>query len=160
MAAGTIAVRATFTCQTAIIATPTFRKGSTASSRTMMGASMRVQVVRQTRVSPKPPDFGLKTPSFSSTVTAINGIDVIAGNHFVYMVECADGSLYTGYTTDIDRRMREHNDGTGAKYTRGRTPVELRYVEHFEKRGQALSREYEIKSLSTPNKWALIESRP
>ncbi len=76
--------------------------------------------------------------------------------HWVYVVRCDDGSLYTGYTTDIDRRVREHNDGNGAKYTRGRAPVELVHRERYDTRGKALRREHEIKSLSRPAKERLI----
>jgi len=68
--------------------------------------------------------------------------------HHVYVIECADGTLYTGYTTDVQRRVAEHDAGEGAKYTRGRTPVELRHVESFPSRSAALSREHEIKALS------------
>lgn len=76
--------------------------------------------------------------------------------HHVYVLECADGSLYTGYTTDVERRVREHNDGEGAKYTRGRTPVELRHTESFDSRSAALSREYEIKQLARGAKERLV----
>ena len=76
--------------------------------------------------------------------------------HVVYVLECADGSLYTGYTTDLERRVDEHNAGEGAKYTRGRTPVELRYVERYESRSTAMSREYEIKQLSRRAKERLV----
>jgi putative endonuclease len=76
--------------------------------------------------------------------------------HYVYVVECADGTLYTGYTTDPERRVAEHNDGDGAKYTRGRTPVELLYVESFETKSAAMSREYEIKQLSRRKKERLV----
>ena len=72
------------------------------------------------------------------------------------MLECADGSLYTGYTTDIERRVTEHDNGNGAKYTRGRTPVELVYTETYTSKSAALSREHEIKSLSRPEKEILI----
>lgn len=78
-------------------------------------------------------------------------------SHYVYVLECADGSLYTGYTTDLERRIGEHNDGTGAKYTRGRTPVELVYTERFESRSAAMSREYAIKHLSRAEKEALVD---
>lgn len=78
-------------------------------------------------------------------------------SHYVYVLECADGSLYTGYTTDPERRVGEHNDGEGAKYTRGRTPVELVYTERFESRSAAMSREYAIKQLSRVQKVALID---
>ncbi|MFT4880204.1 MAG: putative endonuclease [Natronomonas sp.] len=72
--------------------------------------------------------------------------------HYVYILRCADDSLYTGYTTDVDRRVAEHNAGDGAKYTRGRTPVEPVYTESFETRSAALSREHEIKTLSRAEK--------
>ena len=78
-------------------------------------------------------------------------------SHYVYIVECSDGSLYTGYTTDVDRRVSEHNAGEGAKYTRGRTPVELRHVERFEERSAALSREHAIKRLPRAAKTSLLE---
>lgn len=71
---------------------------------------------------------------------------------YVYIVECADGSLYTGYTTEVGRRIDEHNAGTGASYTAGRRPVELRYVEYHPSRSAALSREHEIKSLRRAQK--------
>ncbi|WP_101295261.1 GIY-YIG nuclease family protein [Halegenticoccus soli] len=76
--------------------------------------------------------------------------------HYVYVVECADGTYYTGYTTDPDRRVEEHNDGTGAKYTRGRTPVELVHAESYRSKSAAMSREYEIKSLSRRQKERLV----
>jgi putative endonuclease len=79
-------------------------------------------------------------------------------SHFVYVLECADGSLYTGYTTDPERRLEEHNDGAGAKYTRGRTPVELVHVERFESRSAAMVREHAIKRLSRSEKEELIDS--
>lgn len=76
--------------------------------------------------------------------------------HYVYMLRCADETYYTGYTTDPKRRVEEHNAGTGAKYTRGRTPVELVHVEAYDTRSAALTREHEIKSLSRDSKAALI----
>lgn len=77
--------------------------------------------------------------------------------HWVYLLRCADETYYAGYTTDIERRLAEHNDGAGAKYTRGRTPVELVYCEQYESRSVAQSREYELKSLSRTEKHALAE---
>ncbi|MFC7167285.1 GIY-YIG nuclease family protein [Halospeciosus flavus] len=77
--------------------------------------------------------------------------------HYVYVLECADGTFYTGYTTDVERRVDEHDAGEGAKYTRGRTPVELRYVEAFGSKSTAMSREYEIKQLSRRQKEKLVE---
>jgi putative endonuclease len=78
--------------------------------------------------------------------------------HHVYVLSCADGTFYTGYTTDVQRRVAEHNAGEGAKYTRGRTPVEVVHTESFETRSAALSREYEIKQLSRTDKEHLVES--
>lgn len=77
-------------------------------------------------------------------------------DHVVYVLECADGSLYTGYTTDLDRRVAEHDAGDGAKYTRGRTPVELRYHERYASKSAAMSREHEIKQLSRREKERLV----
>lgn len=76
--------------------------------------------------------------------------------HYVYIIECADDSWYTGYTTDVDRRVEEHNAGEGAKYTRGRTPVSLKYTESFETKSTAMQREYEIKQFSRTQKEALV----
>jgi putative endonuclease len=78
--------------------------------------------------------------------------------HFVYVVRCADDTLYTGYTTDVERRVAEHDAGEGAKYTRGRTPVELVYVESHETRGEAMAREYEIKQFSRDRKERLVSA--
>lgn len=72
--------------------------------------------------------------------------------HYTYILRCSDNTLYTGYTTDISRRVSEHNSGNGAKYTRGRSPVVLKYVEYHDSRSEAMSREYEIKQLSTKKK--------
>jgi putative endonuclease len=77
-------------------------------------------------------------------------------DHFVYVVRCADGTLYTGYTTDVQRRVAEHDAGEGAKYTRGRTPVELVHVESYDSRGEAMSREHEIKQYSRTRKQELL----
>ena len=79
-----------------------------------------------------------------------------AAAHWVYVLRCADGTLYTGYTTDVERRVAEHDAGEGAKYTRGRTPVELVHVESFDSRSAAMSREYEVKSLSRAEKERLV----
>lgn len=75
--------------------------------------------------------------------------------NFVYIVQCADGTLYTGYTNDLDNRMAAHNGGAGAKYTRGRGPVRLIYSEAFETKGDALKRENQIKKLSRDRKLKL-----
>ena len=77
-------------------------------------------------------------------------------DHWVYVLECSDGSFYTGYTTDVERRVAEHDAGEGAKYTRGRTPVELVHSERFETRSAAMSREYEIKQFGRTEKERLV----
>ena len=74
----------------------------------------------------------------------------------VYVVECADGSLYTGITTDLNRRLNEHNSGKGAKYTKTRRPVRLRASWQFPDRSSASKEEARIKKLSRPNKILLI----
>jgi putative endonuclease len=82
----------------------------------------------------------------------------VADDHYVYVLRCADDTLYTGYTTDVERRVREHDAGEGAKYTRGRTPVELVHVESFGTKSAAMSREYEIKQLSRTEKARLVDT--
>lgn len=77
--------------------------------------------------------------------------------HYVYVVECSDGTYYTGYTTDVERRVAEHNAGTGAKYTRGRRPVELVHVEAFADQSRAMQREYAVKQLRRADKDALVQ---
>ena len=78
--------------------------------------------------------------------------------HTVYILRCADGTLYSGYTTDLERRVAEHNRGTGAKYTRSRRPVEPVYRETFSEKGEALRREAALKRMSRAEKLALIRS--
>jgi putative endonuclease len=77
---------------------------------------------------------------------------------YVYIVKCSDNTLYTGWTSNIDARVKVHNSGTGAKYTRGRLPVTLVYWEVLDSRSQALSREAAIKKMSKAQKISLIES--
>ncbi len=76
---------------------------------------------------------------------------------FVYILKCADGSLYTGWTNDLEKRIDMHNTGNGAKYTRGRLPVELVYFETYETREEAMSRESQIKRSSRNRKIELIK---
>lgn len=78
--------------------------------------------------------------------------------NYTYIVECSDGTLYTGWTTDIDKRLKAHNSKTGAKYTRSRTPVKLVYYEEFDTKEKAMSREYHIKRLTRKEKNELIHS--
>lgn len=81
----------------------------------------------------------------------------MANGHYVYIVMCSDNTLYTGYTVDVDKRIIAHNNGTGAKYTRARLPVELKYIEMFDSKSDAMKREYEIKQLSRSEKLKLME---
>lgn len=76
---------------------------------------------------------------------------------FVYILRCGDGSLYTGITTDVERRLAVHRSGKGAKYTRSHLPVELVYTEECENHSVALKREWEIKKLSREEKMILIK---
>ena len=78
----------------------------------------------------------------------------------VYIIECSDGTLYTGITNDLDRRITAHNDGLGAKYTKSRRPVRLRYSEPAADRKNASQREYAIKSLRKAEKMRLITPEP
>lgn len=77
--------------------------------------------------------------------------------YWVYMAECADGSLYTGMTTDVERRERVHNAGKGAKYTRSRLPIKMVYREPCADKSAALKREAALKKLTHTEKRALIE---
>ena len=76
--------------------------------------------------------------------------------HYVYILRCADDTLYTGYTNDLKARIAMHNTGRGAKYTRGRCPVTLVYSRRFRSLGKALSREHALKQLTRAEKEALI----
>lgn len=78
----------------------------------------------------------------------------------LYILECKDGTLYTGITDNLPRRLRAHRTGKGAKYTRGRAPLTLRYVERCESYSQALQREIQIKRMSRSEKLALCTLRP
>ena len=78
---------------------------------------------------------------------------------FVYMLRCADGSLYTGYTDDVQRRLATHQSGKGAKYTRSRLPVELAYWEELADKSAALRREAAIKAMSRAQKLKLTEEK-
>lgn len=77
---------------------------------------------------------------------------------YTYIVLCADGTLYTGWTNHLEERIRCHNAGKGAKYTRARLPVRLVYYESFSTKQEAMQREYAIKQLSREDKLKLIES--
>ena len=76
--------------------------------------------------------------------------------NYVYILRCSDGSLYTGWTNNLEKRLKAHSAGKGAKYTKARLPVELVYYEEFEDKIEAMKREYEIKQLSRKEKLKLI----
>lgn len=78
---------------------------------------------------------------------------------FVYVLECKDGSLYTGWTINIDKRLKAHNNGTASKYTRARLPVILRYYEEHPDKSSAMKREYQIKRMSRNQKQVLIQKK-
>lgn len=79
-------------------------------------------------------------------------------HNYTYMVQCADGSLYTGWTNRIEKRIEDHNNGKGAKYTKSRRPVELKYLEESDTKPEAMKKEAEYKKLTRPQKEALIAS--
>ena len=77
---------------------------------------------------------------------------------WTYLLECADGSLYCGWTTDLKKRVETHNKGKGARYTRVRIPVRLVYAERFDTPREAMRREYMIKQMTRADKLRLIEN--
>ena len=77
----------------------------------------------------------------------------------LYILECGDGTLYTGITDDLSRRMKAHSQGKGAKYTRGRGPLKLRYVENCADHSAALKREHQMKKLRREDKLTLIREK-
>lgn len=82
-----------------------------------------------------------------------------AGKAFVYVLRCADGTLYTGWTNDLEKRVKAHNDGRGAKYTHARRPVTLVYSEPLPSKEAALRREAAVKKLTRAQKLALIAAK-
>lgn len=79
--------------------------------------------------------------------------------HYLYIARCHDNTLYTGYTTDLEKREKKHNEGKGARYTRGRRPVKIVYHEVFSTNSAAMKREVEVKRLRKKDKESLIVSR-
>ena len=77
--------------------------------------------------------------------------------NYTYIVKCSDETLYTGWTNDLEKRLRAHNSGKGAKYTKTRRPVKLVYYEEHETKNEAMSREYAIKQLTRREKELLIK---
>lgn len=80
-----------------------------------------------------------------------------SSSYYVYLIICRDQTFYIGYTNDLDKRIKVHNKGLGAKYTRGRTPVKLLYYEVYDDKSKALKREIALKKLSRKQKEKLIE---
>lgn len=78
--------------------------------------------------------------------------------YYTYILQCSDGTLYTGYAADINQRVAAHNGGKGSKYTRGRLPVTLVYYEELDTKKEALQRERQIKKLDRIGKIKLIQS--
>lgn len=76
--------------------------------------------------------------------------------NYTYIVKCSDDTLYTGWTNDLEKRINDHNDGRGAKYTKPRRPVVLAYYEEFRTKEEAMRREWQIKQLSREEKLKLI----
>lgn len=80
-------------------------------------------------------------------------------NNYTYMLRCHDNSIYTGWTNDMDKRLKAHNEGKGAKYTKARRPVTLVYYETFQTKEEAMRREWEIKQLNRQGKLKLIKDQ-
>ncbi|WP_122644277.1 GIY-YIG nuclease family protein [Luxibacter massiliensis] len=78
--------------------------------------------------------------------------------NYTYILKCRDGSLYTGWTNNLEKRVNDHNAGRGAKYTKARLPVELAYYESFNTKEEAMQREYRIKQMSRTEKLGLLEN--
>ena len=78
--------------------------------------------------------------------------------HYIYIVKCSDNTYYTGYSNNPEKRIKAHNDGKGARYTRGRRPVQLVYYEKYENKSEALKREWEIKHLTREQKEEIISN--
>ena len=79
--------------------------------------------------------------------------------NYIYILRCADGTLYTGWTNNLEKRLKSHNEGKGSRYTRARLPVTLIYCEELSTQGEAMRREYEIKQLTRAQKLELINSK-
>lgn len=93
----------------------------------------------------------------TALIQKVRGKSFMGNSHFVYILQCKDKTLYTGYTTDVRERLNKHRSGKGAKYTRGRGPFKVRYVEELSTKEQAMSKEYAIKKLTKDQKLELIK---
>lgn len=89
----------------------------------------------------------------------LEGGKVNSKTNYCYMLRCCDGSLYTGWTNNLEKRLKTHQSGKGGKYTRARLPVELAYYESFETKEEAMSREYAIKHMTKLQKERLIDEQ-
>ena len=89
-----------------------------------------------------------------------NKIILVLFMNYTYIVECSDGSFYTGWTNDLEKRIKAHNEGKGAKYTKCRRPVVLVYYEKFQTKEEAMSREWAIKHMTREQKKRMIGSDP
>lgn len=85
-------------------------------------------------------------------------MDKAKEENYVYILRCGDNTLYTGWTNDLEKRLKAHSQGKGAKYTKGRGPLSLVYYECFASREEAMRREYAIKQMSRDEKRKLIET--
>ncbi|MYL21953.1 GIY-YIG nuclease family protein [Halobacillus litoralis] len=83
----------------------------------------------------------------------------MAGSHYVYMLRCGDGSLYTGYTNNLEDRLQKHREGKGAKYTRGRGPLVLEAWQCYDQKKEAMREEYRLKQLARTKKERWIAQR-
>jgi len=86
-------------------------------------------------------------------------LGVRADPWYVYILKCADGTLYTGITNDLEARLKKHNSGKGAKYTRGRTPVEIVHSQQWSDKSRALKAEFSLKKKTRAQKLALIADK-
>lgn len=81
---------------------------------------------------------------------------MVMSKHYLYVLMCSDGTYYTGYTNDLEKRIRTHNEGKGAKYTRGRLPAILVYKEEYDLKKEAMQAEYRFKQLTRQQKERII----
>ena len=105
---------------------------------------------------PCPPANPLSPAGDNPVSASVDIQEPLTASHFVYVVRCANGTLYAGYTTNVDRRLATHNAGRGARYTRGLLPVELLAAWAFETKSAALQAEHRIKRLPRHKKLALV----
>jgi predicted GIY-YIG superfamily endonuclease len=103
-------------------------------------------------------DLTVEVEAKAKEVAVLKLIKQVAEPWIVYIVRCADDSLYTGITKDVDRRIEQHNAGTASRYTRSRLPVTLEYQEEQPNQSLALKREVAIKAMSRQKKESLIQS--